>query len=341
MAKKKTFSFFTKLLYFINSIFAVVLLFSYGLPYVSPKNIPSLTIISLTVPFLISVNVAFLVYWLIKLKKHFIISALVLGVGLFISSPFYKISSKKVLLNEDVKVMSYNVRMFNFYKWIKDKTIDKKIVDFIHEKQPDILAIQEYYHSKKRKFDYKYSYFVPKSSNKNFGLAIFSKYKIINKGSLDFKRSSNNAIFVDILKGKDTVRVYNVHLQSLRINPDKENFGEENSEKLIKRLKFGFTLQALQTEQILKHQQKFKGKKIICGDLNNTAYSWVYKQLSKNKKDAFIEAGDGFGKSFNYFFPMRIDFILTDEDIEINHFVTLRKKYSDHFPILARINLNN
>ncbi|TYP98276.1 endonuclease/exonuclease/phosphatase family metal-dependent hydrolase [Tenacibaculum adriaticum] len=242
------------------------------------------------------------------------------------------------MLNDDIKVMSYNVRMFNFYKWIKDDAIDQKIVSFINEKSPDILAIQEYHHSDKRKLDFRYSYFVPKSKHKNFGLAIFSKFPIINKGSLNFKESANNAIFIDILRGKDTIRVYNLHLQSLKINPAKENFGEENSEKLIKRLENGFQKQATQTEQFLAHEKQWKGKEVVCGDFNNTAYSWVYKKISTHKKDAFSEAGSGLGKSFNYFFPMRIDFILTDTSTEINRFQTFNKKYSDHYPIMTRIN---
>lgn len=234
--------------------------------------------------------------------------------------------------------MSYNVRMMNYYKWIQSKNIDKKIVDFIHKKEPDILALQEYYDTSTQNLNYKYKYFVPKSKRKKFGLSIFSKYKIINKGSLNFKQSANNAIFIDIIKNKDTIRVYNIHLQSLKINPDKENFGQENSEKLVERLKKGFIQQATQTEQFLKHEQQFKGKKIICGDLNNTAYSWVYNQISKNKQDAFVKAGAGFGKTFNYFFPMRIDFIFTDETTTINNFKTFSEKYSDHYPIMARVN---
>lgn len=316
----------------------MLLLLSYFLPYISPKTIPLSAVLSLVVPFLILINTLFFIYWLIKLKKKFIISALILGLGILLSSPFYKFSSKQNFLNDDIKVMSYNVRMFNVYEWIKDKTITGKIEDFITDKAADVLAIQEYHYSSKRKLNYKYSYFVPKK--KNFGSAIFSNFPIINKGSLDFKESANNAIFVDILKGKDTIRIYNLHLQSLKINPSKENFGEENSGKLIARLKSGFLQQVQQTEAFIAHEKKWKGKKVICGDFNNTAYSWVYKQIMADKKDAFVEAGEGTGRSFNYMFPMRIDFILTDNTCEINNFKTYTKKYSDHFPIMARINWN-
>lgn len=336
--KKKSILLFSKLLYFINSIVAVLLLFSYVLSYISPTSISAVSVLSLAVPFLIIINSFFLVYWLVKLKKHFIISAVVLTVGAFISSPFFKLSGKEILLNTDIKIMSYNVRAMNFYKHIKKDSIKHKIVNFINEKQPDIVALQEYHYSKKIFLQYPYQYFVPKSKHKNFGLAIFSKHKIINKGSLNFSKSANNAIFVDVLRKKDTIRLYNVHLQSLKINPNKEHFGQQNSEKLVERLQNGFVKQVKQTHLFLKHEQQFKGKKIICGDLNNTAYSWVYKQISKNKKDAFIEAGVGFGKTFNYFFPMRIDFIFTDKSIDINYFKTFNKKYSDHYPIIARIN---
>ena len=88
----------------------------------------------------------------------------------------------------------------------------------------------------------------------------------------------------------------------------------------------------------MQHEYSWKGKKIICGDFNNTAYSWAYRKLSKNKKDAFVEAGFGMGKSFRYIYPMRIDFILTDEKATVNQFKTFSKiKYSDHYPILTRI----
>jgi len=124
----------------------------------------------------------------------------------------------------------------------------------------------------------------------------------------------------------------------LKLNPAKENFGEADSEKLFKRLQNGFLQQAEQAELILAHEQQWKGKKIICGDFNNTAYSWVYKQISDNKKDAFLEAGNHTGKTFNYIFPLRIDFILTDNTAEVNRYDTYYKNYSDHFPVLARVN---
>ena len=334
----KKLSLLDKLIFFINCISAILLLLSYIVPYISPKTITQISFVSLAVPLLIIVNTIFGIYWLLKLKRQIILSASILTIGWLTSSSFYQFKEKKILLNDAVKVMSYNVRMFNHYKWNKDDQLDQKAFDFITEKSPDILVLQEYYQSPKISFQYPYKYIKTKSKKNKFGLAIYSKFKIINSGSFDFEKSANNIIFADILKGKDTVRVYNIHLESLKINPNKEYFGEENNEKLFGRLQATFQKQATQTEQFLSHEQKWKGKKIICGDFNNTAFSWVYHKISTGKKDAFIEAGKGFGKTFDYPFPMRIDFILTSSVIEINQFITYTEKYSDHFPILARLN---
>jgi vancomycin resistance protein VanJ len=339
--KMKKLSLLQKLIFLMNSVLATLLLLSYIVPYISPKTIPKLSLVSLAVPFLIIANTLFLIYWILKLKKQFTISALVLTIGWLISSPFYQFSEKKIILKDDIKVMSYNVRMFNHYNWNDDTELDQKTVDFINKKSPDILVLQEFYQSPKINFSYPHKYIKTKGKKNKFGLAIYSKYKIINSGSLNFKQSANNIIFADILKDKDTIRIYNIHLESLKINPNKEYFGEKTSERLLVRLQATFKQQAVQTELFLAHEANWKGKKIICGDFNNTAYSWVYNKIRSGKKDAFTEAGKGFGKTFDYPFPMRIDFILTSQEIEINLFKTFKEKFSDHFPILARINYNN
>ncbi|WP_299665543.1 endonuclease/exonuclease/phosphatase family protein [uncultured Polaribacter sp.] len=334
----KKLSFLDKILYLVNSLMATLLLLTYLLPYISPKTIASFAILSLFAPFLLLINMAFTIYWLIKLKKQFILSFSILVIGWLFVTPFYKISGNNSSFNSDLKVMSYNVKAFDLFTQKQDTTKMQNGFDFITAKQPDILMLQEYYQSNKIDLSFPYRFIKLKSNNGKFGLAIYSKYKIINSGSLDLNSSGNNIIYADILKEKDTIRVYNVHFESLRIKPNEENFGQENSEILVKRISTAFRKQAAQTELFLDHEKQWKGKKIVCGDFNNTAYSWMYHEISKNKKDAFIEAGKGFGKTFNYWFPLRIDFILTDENAIINQFVTYSEKHSDHFPIQAKIN---
>mgnify|MGYP006077619445 FL=1 len=334
----KNLSFLDKILYLANSLFATLLLLSFLLPYISPVIIPVFAILSLFVPVLLIMNFVFTIYWLLKLKKQFLLSFIILFTGWFLAPPFYKISSNTSSLNSDLKVISYNVKTFDLFSNIKEIEKKQNGYDFIAEKNPDILVIQEYYKSKKVQFSFPYKYLKFRSKISKYGMAIYSKFKILNAGSLNLENTGNNIIFADILKEKDTIRIYNTHFESLRINPNQENFGEKNSEKLIERVSKSFKKQALQVEVFLKHEKKWTGKKIVCGDFNNTSYSWMYTKISTNKKDAFIEAGKGFGQTYNYWFPMRIDFILTDENAIVNQFSNYLEKYSDHYPIQARIN---
>ena len=337
----KKLSWVDKILFLLNSLLAATLLLSNLLPYLSPKTFGVIALFSLVVPVLIVLNILFVVYWVLKLKKQFLVSTLVLLIGFNQINLLYKIADKEVLMIDDLKVMSYNVRLFNIYKWKKEGKEEtlKLVSDFIESKNPDIICFQEFLTDYDVNFEYKYNY-IQRNSNKEisyFGLAIFSKYKIINKGSLDFKGSANNTIYADIVKGKDTIRVYNVHLESQHIQLDKENFGEKDTERLLKRLQNTFEKQVTQAEQIIAHEKKCNYKTILMGDFNNTAFSWTYHKIKADKIDAFVVAGKGFGKSYDYILPARIDFILTDPVFEINNFKTYDIKYSDHFPIMARL----
>lgn len=327
----KKLSLFDKFLYIVNFVLALILLVSYSSYYLSPNFVPIISVLSLFVPVLILLIGLFLIYWVVKFKKVFLLSLVVLLLGFQHISVLYNFKEKKVMLTDDVKIMTYNVRAFNIFKWIDEENIEQKIIDFVKEKDPDILCFQEYHKIKKELLKFPFEYL-------HRGQAIYSKFKIVNTGSLDFSNTTNNAIFVDILKDNDTVRIYNVHLESLRINPEKEEITQENSEKLKIRLENGFKIQTNQVALILHHQSRIQHQSIICGDFNNTAFSWVYKQLKQGKNDAFEEAGSGFGATYNFKVPVRIDFILPDENLEINNFKTYKVKYSDHFPIMARLN---
>ncbi|MDD3722450.1 MAG: endonuclease/exonuclease/phosphatase family protein [Lutibacter sp.] len=333
----KNLALFDKFIFILNSLFATLLLLSYLNYYISPLTISFFAFISLLIPVLIAVNILFSVYWLIRLKKQIFLSIFVLAIGYQYVAKFYTFKEKEVLLTDDVKIMSYNVRMFNLYKWIKEKNVDEKIYDFINSKEPDILCIQEFHPSLKEGLKYPYEYIKVSNKNNRLGHAIFSKFKIINSGSLNFSNTGNNAIFADIVKNNDTVRVYNIHLESLSLDPKDDYFTQENSEKFRTRVQKAFKIQVNQVSLIMLHQEKITYKSIICGDFNNTAFSYVYHQLRKGKNDAFEVAGKGFGGTFDYKLPVRIDYILTDSRIKVNNFKTYDVRFSDHFPIMARL----
>jgi len=329
-----------KLIYLINGIVAVVLLLAYLLPFVAPKTLSILSVLSLSVPVLLVLNAVFCLYWLLKVKKQLLLSLVVLLLGYDSISTLYKFSSVEKNTNTSLSIMSYNVRLFNIYDWIDTPNIENDIQQLIIDENSDIVAFQEFHpHEGFNLSKYSYKYENLSGGKTKYGQAIFSKYRIINKGKIEFLNSENEAIYIDVLKDSDTIRIYNVHFESLHINPNVKHLSEQNTERLVKRIGERFELQQEQAELVLKHQKECSYKKIVLGDFNNTAYSYIYKQFkNEGYSDAFELAGNGFGKTFDFkFFPLRIDFILVDENLGVAQFTNFNDKYSDHYPIKATI----
>ncbi len=338
----KKLSFINKIIYFINVTVAILLLLSYVLPFLPPKTFSILSVVNLGVSFLILINVLCFLYWVFRLKKQFMLSLVVLIIGYFSFGSLYKFaSSKKIESPKNIKVMNYNVRLFNLYEWIPEKGIETKIVDFIKTESPDVLSIQEYHPHKNINLSFfKYKFEKLSGKKTKYGQAIFSQFPIINSGSIEFPDTANNAIFVDVLKGNDTIRFYNIHLESMRIDTKVENLKTEDSERLFKRISTTFKMQQFQTELFLMHKKQCNYKMVICGDFNNTAFSYVYRQIKGDLNDTFKEAGNGFGRTYDFkFFPVRIDFIFADEAFNVNGFKAFNNHYSDHYPIMTTLNL--
>ncbi|MBZ9731395.1 endonuclease/exonuclease/phosphatase family protein [Salegentibacter sp. JZCK2] len=333
-----------KLIFIFNSLFATALLLSYLLAFIPPKSFPLLSVLSLGVPVLILVNLVFMVYWIIKFKRQFLLSFLILLVGYNYVLSLYQFSNDRETSTEDLSIMSYNVRMFNEYNWKDDKSIPKQITDFIQEKDPDILLTQEHtVNVTQLKKIYPYYFVHRKGRNSEFGSAIFSKYPIVERISLDFPhQGNNNAIYTDVVVKEDTLRIFNVHFQSLNIKPDIGSLRRADSKKLLGRIGYGFGLQQEQAEMLMEKVNQTPYKTIIAGDFNNTAFSYIYELINPDGrfKDAFLHSGKGFGKTFEIsFFPLRIDFMLLEKEIEIKSFERFEIELSDHYPILTRFKI--
>lgn len=340
----KKLSFFNKIIYGLNILLVIFTILGYILPYLAPKLFPLLAVFTLILPTLLVINLLMIAYWAIQFKRLAFLSLVVFIIGYTFFTKFYKISGKVLPEEEgDFTVLSYNVRLFNLFKWIPDENVSENIKKFIEEQQPDIICFQEYSKSAEFEFqDYKFRHIVMHGKKIKSGQAIFSKFRIIDQGEIALPNSDNNVVYADIIKNEDTIRVYSIHLQSINISPQiNESIDEEKSKMIVNRLSEGFKQQQLQSELILSHMEDFKGKKIVCGDMNNTAFSYTYKNVKADMKDAFVEAGKGFGKTYNYsYYPARIDYILTDEIFEVKEFITFTDfNNSDHFPIMARLNI--
>ncbi len=259
-----------KLIFIVNSLAAFLLLLSYILPYVPPKSFAFLSVLSLGVPLLIILNLLFGLYWLLKLKKQVLLSSFVLLIGFQYINTMYKFSSSKVESENNFSVMSYNVRLFNVFDWLPSKTVKQDIFDFIKNENPDVLCLQEYHQKEPINIPDYYKYESLSDGKIKSGQAIFSKFPIVNSGAVKFPKTANDAIFVDIVKRNDTIRVYNLHLQSSGINTDIDKLKKENSGDVFNQVSTTFKAQQTQTELFLEHKKQCSYKSIIAGDFNNT-----------------------------------------------------------------------
>ncbi|MFV7236830.1 endonuclease/exonuclease/phosphatase family protein [Flavobacterium sp. ZB4R12] len=344
----KNLSWFNKVMFVLNIALAVMTFIAYVLPFLAPKSFPLLSVLTLFMPLFFIINGLFFAYWAIQFKKRMIVSGLVLLIGITFINKFYKFSSVELPKAEnDFTIMSYNVHLFNVFKWIDRDDVPSEILTFINDKNPDILCIQEY--SSSANIDlkvYPHRYIFTDGNNIKSGQAIFSKFPIIDQGNIIFPNSTNNVVFADIKKGKDVIRVYNMHLQSLKISPDVneideniEAINQDKSQMMFKRISIAFKQQQEQAEIFMEHKKDCKYPIIICGDMNNSAFSYVYRSIKGKLKDSFEEAGKGFGATYKFrYYPARIDYIFADEKMKVKKFESFPEFInSDHFPIMARL----
>lgn len=290
-------------------------------------------------------------YWAIQFKKRMVLSGLVLLMGITFINKFYKFSAKEFPKDEkDFVVMSYNVRLLNLFKWLDKEDVPQEILSFVNEKNPDILCIQEFSNSAKIDLKvYPHKHIFMTGDKIKTGQAIFSKFPIIDQGNIVFPNSNNNVVYADIKKGKDIIRVYNMHLQSIKISPDVNEISENidainqgKSQMMLFRISKAFKQQQEQAEILKEHKRDCKYPMIICGDMNNSAFSYVYRNVKGNLKDSFEEAGLGFGQTYKFrYYPARIDYIFVDNSMIVKEFESFYNfENSDHYPVMAKLSLD-
>lgn len=347
----KNLSWFNRLMFFLNIVLTVSTFLAYLLPFLAPKLFPFLSVLTLFMPVFFVLNGLFFLYWGFQFKKRMILSGLVLLMGITFFNKFYKFSTKEYPENEnDFTVMSYNVRLLNVFKWLDRDDVPENILNFINDKNPDILCIQEYSNSAQIDLKvYQHKYILMEGKQIKTAQAIFSKFPIIDQGNIVFPNSNNNVVYADIKKGKDIIRVYNMHLQSIKISPDVSELDEKNinainqgkSEKMFNRISIAFKQQQQQAELIKQHKKNCPYPIIICGDMNNSAFSYVYRNIKGSLKDSFEEAGVGFGATYKFrYYPARIDYIFADGAMKVKKFESFPDfENSDHYPIMAKLSM--
>jgi len=341
----KRLTIFNKIIFFLNIVAALLLIAACAVPHISNEKFSFLSFLSLAVPLLVTINFLFLFYWILKRRKQLWLSLFVLVFGYFALGTFVKFNfSESEVFEDDLSIMSYNVRGFNKYKELDNPNVFEDIKALVDQEQPDIICFQESGYLRRKEYlkDYPYQFIDYIYLDGKVLLGIFSKYPILKRDLICFPDSRNNAAYADILYKKDTIRIYNAHLQSLGITPGKGIIQNAPKEKLFKMLTKNFKIQQQQAKMLESHMKSNNYKQILCGDFNNTQFSNAYKIIKGEKQDTFVESGSGYGRTLNFHkLPVRIDFILADQTFEVKSHKNYNEKYSDHYPIMASFKLSS
>lgn len=352
-----------RLLVSVNLFFVLLLLTGYLSVYISPAEFVIPAFCGLAYPYIFIINIAFVIWWAVWRKKWFMVSlvGILIGINFIANSvqlnPFLPDKNEK---STQLKVISYNVRMFDLYKWSKNDYTRLKIFGFIIKEKADIICYQEFYSRQQNGFPSTldtlikiqktpYYHISDISMNgKHKGIAIFTKHKIIEKGYVELAGKKLNCIYADVIAHNDTLRIYNAHLASNNFGYDTYRFIDTARTISIKnvlglrsiynKLSAGFKNRAKQAEIIAAHIDSSPYRVVVCGDFNDTPISYTYHKIRGKLQDAFEDAGRGFGITYaGKFPPVRIDYILHSRHLQTIEYDIPHIEFSDHYPIVCTI----
>jgi endonuclease/exonuclease/phosphatase family metal-dependent hydrolase len=371
----KTKAFFLRLLFILNLFAAGALVLALLSFYISPVDFWMLAFAGLSLPIAILSNLVFASFWLFVYPRRAGISLIALIIAIPEYGNIFQFRAKSDLeefqeaseQDSNIHILSYNVRLFDLYNWTENKTTRNEIIELIHNENADIICFQEFFYEESGVFNTLDTLKeIQKATNvhiahtahvkkiNHWGIATFSKYPIVTKGVLEFPDSTDNiSIYTDIKAFGDTLRIYNLHLESIRFRSEdykalKKFTGNEDQTKLggpqqiVGRMRKAYIRRARQTKVIEKSISASPHPVIVCGDFNDPPSSYTYHQISSNLEDAFCQKGSGIGTTYVGLIPfLRIDYILYSPEVfSTNAFRVIHEKLSDHYPIAGNLRYN-
>ena len=338
-------------------------------PYISPANFWWVGFAGLAAPYLILLLQFALIFWLFAKPKWALLPLIILLIGyqqmVVVFAYHFKAGFKQEKPAETLRIVDWNVQSFNGLtsnKSIK-KLVPNDIAESIKKLNPDVICLQEFNNSNTEAGNniglfsstYPYHYFskdYKRTLNAYFsGCIIFSKYPFIDTGKIKYPKAES-LIFIDIVKGKDTIRIYTTHLQSFKFKKndyddiDKIKEQEEDalnaSKNVFNKMKPAFKRRGVQADIVQAATSQSPYPTIVCGDFNDVPNSYTYFTIRGDKQDAFLKKSFGIGRSFISLAPtLRIDYILPDSYFEVQQFDMVDEGLSDHIMLVTDLKIKS
>ena len=316
------------------------------------------------------VNVACALWWVVRWKRTFFASVVVLLVGAHSIGLFYRSDARTEVgtverSRNDLVVATYNVMNFGNPATGEDDAGDyQQVLEWLNSQGAHIVCLQEAHFSSSRSFgDFRnglrkmsYGFFVnakvdSEEQNTGSGYAVLSSYPIVRHSVVERGETNIGGVWADIKIDRDTIRVFNLHLQSTGItNTDRtdtlspqildDTMARAKLAKITDKLVGNYRVRALQAEVVARAIEESPHAVVVCGDFNDTPVSYAYHQiLSEGLVDTFVERGRGVEFTFKGLYDLfRIDYILSEkESFDVKRYNSFDLDYSDHKPVVARL----
>jgi len=303
--------------------------------YIPPKIFPYLNLLSLAFPFLMIANILICIFWVLSWKKRAFVFLLATVLLLTPIRRWLNYSEKNDE-KADFKVLSFNNKVNEFGK--------ERVEDYVNSFDADFVFLQEAGYEKLGN---------PSLQNLKFTvhnpiISFYSKYEIIENGSIPFV-SNGDALYADVVVKGKRIRFVNVYLEPFQLHksmvkPTSDiDENEEKARGLVRKFLPVFKTHQEQVEILKDFIKQSPYPVILAGDFNSVPNSYEYYTISDILQDCFLEAGNGFSTSFHdYKFPIRIDYIFSSKELKpLSYKVDRTRKLSDHYPVMATFSLKN
>ena len=346
--------------------FAGLLLLAYLAYWVNPNDFWLLALIGLAAPILYVVNIVMILYWTLRWKVYLFIPLVAVLFGIGHVSSFFKPELSKHYQHDDKDVfltlMTYNVEGFLDWSDSIPRSNMPQVIDFVAKANVDVVCFQEFQttpvillhdiDSLLAEFPYKRVNYVIGQNERGWGTAIYSRYPIVASGTIPFEHSTNSSMWADIVVKKDTVRIFNNHLQTTQINDedrrflDYQNFSADTLKKekirnIATKLKINYKLRAAQADSVALRIRETPYPVIVCGDFNDTPMSYTYRTMKGDLVDCFKEKGRGTLYTYRGLFSLlRIDYVFHSPKFATLSYQTPDEAvWSDHTPVITALKI--
>jgi endonuclease/exonuclease/phosphatase family metal-dependent hydrolase len=350
----------------VGRYFHIAVAISLSIVYLSglvpPTRGFNLWITSFVIPLALVVNHILLIVFLALRKRSalFYLGSLLIGIPYLTSTIGIKhLLPKKVIDGQTLSVMNYNMGVYSMhpYRYTNRDSARLALKNWILNSDSDIKCIQEFANIPWSKqfnvinrleengLHYYFSTDDRRSDRDHYtnGTLIISKYPIIESADVLSSRNGFNRIaYADIKIKEDTIRIVNVHLESMGLGENNPRHTRDlNTLKnqvytILRKLRIGVFERSRQMRQLSDFIDRSPHPVICAGDFNDLPYSYNYRHLKSHMKNSFEESGKGFGFTYSggTMKLIRIDNQFYSSGLHSIGFETLDSiKLSDHFPL--------